>query len=401
VSRLLRAIVYNWPLKLAAIALATLLYAGLVVSQNAQSRDVGVQIQAVNQKPDTILIGGLGEIQQVQYFVTNNTDVTVNSASFTASVDLANVNPGPLTQSVRVNVTSPDPRIQVLSAVPAYIAVRLEDVASSDVPVVVVPGTLPPGLQVFPPVASIQRVTVRGAKSDVDRVTAARAAVPIDASGIDINREFVLSPVDSLGEVVRGVDVEPATVNVAMRVFKDRRTATVPVKANITGNPAGGFEVARVVVTPPVVTVEGDPADLANVATAATVPVSIEGRTSDLDVDVALALPNGVSSADASTVHIHVVIQVITESRNFTAGVTLVGARTDRAYVLPVDRVVVTITGTQTELDAISGTSILVSADVTSLDVGTHTVPLKVQLPTGLTAVATSPPNVAVVVTQP
>jgi YbbR domain-containing protein len=399
VSRVLRAIVYNWPLKLAAIALATLLYAGLVVSQNAQSRDVGVQIQAVNQKPNTILIGGLGDIQQVRYFVTNNTDVTVSSASFVASVDLSNVVPGPLTQSVRVNVESPDPRIQVLSAVPAYVAVRLENVASKDVPVVVVPGTLPPGLQVFPPVASIQRVTVRGAKSDVDRVTAARAAVPIDASGIDINREFVLTPVDNLGEIVRGVDVEPATVNVAMRVFKDRRTATVPVRPNIAGNPANGYEVARIVIIPPVITVQGDPADLANVATADTAPVTIEGRTTDLDVDVPLALPTGVSSTNATTVHIHVVIQAITESRNFTAGVTLVGARTDRAYVLPVDRVVVTISGTQNDLDSLSGTNIVVSADVTSLDVGTHTVPLKVQIPAGLTVVATSPPDIAVQIT--
>jgi YbbR domain-containing protein len=401
VSRLFRAIVYNWPLKLAAIALATLLYAGLVVSQNAQSREVGVQIQAVNQQPNTILIGGLGEIQEVRYFVTNNTEVTVTSASFTASVDLANVNPGPLTQSVRVNVDSADPRIQVLSAVPQFVAVRLETVATSDVPVVVIPGALPPGMQVRPPVTSIQRATVRGAQSDVDRVTAARAAVPIDASGIDIDREFVLQPVDSLGEVVRGVDVEPTTVNVAMRVFKDRRTATVPVRPDITGDPASGFEVVRVDVTPSVITVEGDPSDLANVATAATQPISIEGRNSDVDADVPFALPAGVSSAESTTVHVHIAIRAITQSRNFTAGVSLVGARADRAYALPVDRVVVTISGTQADLDALSGTSILVSADVTSLDVGTHTVPLKVQIPAGLTVVATSPPDVSIQVTQP
>src|SRR5439155_8869258 len=142
---------------------------------------------------------------------------------------------------------------------------RLETVATSDVPGAVSPGALPPASQVRPAVTSIQRATVRGAQSYVDRVTAARAAVSIDASGIDIDREFVLQPVDSLGEVVRGVDVEPATVNVAIRVFKDRRTATVPVRPDITGDPAGGFEVVRVDVTPSVITVEGDPSDLANV----------------------------------------------------------------------------------------------------------------------------------------
>jgi YbbR domain-containing protein len=300
-----------------------------------------------------------------------------------------------------VNVDSADPRIQVLSAVPQYVAVRLETVTPKEVPVVVVPGPLPSGIQVRPPVASIQKATVRGAKSDVDRVTSAQAVVPIDASGIDIDRAFVLTPVDSLGEVIRGVDVEPATVNVAMSVFKDLRTATVPVAPDITGDPASGFQVTAVVVTPTVLTIEGDPADLANVATAATQPISIEGRSSDVDVDVALAFPSGVSSASGSTVHVHVVIRAITQSRNFTAGVSLVGARSDRAYALPIDRVVVTISGTQADLDALSGTSILVSADVTSFDVGTHTVPLKVQIPAGLTVVATSPPNVTVQVTLP
>ena len=35
VTRLLRLLVHNWPLKLAAVGLATLLYGGLVLSQNA------------------------------------------------------------------------------------------------------------------------------------------------------------------------------------------------------------------------------------------------------------------------------------------------------------------------------------------------------------------------------
>ena len=34
--RFLRFLVHNWPLKLAAVALATLLYGGLVLSQSSQ-----------------------------------------------------------------------------------------------------------------------------------------------------------------------------------------------------------------------------------------------------------------------------------------------------------------------------------------------------------------------------
>ncbi|HEV7810678.1 MAG TPA: CdaR family protein, partial [Candidatus Limnocylindrales bacterium] len=218
-SRLLGLVVYNWPLKLAALALATLLYAGLIVSQNAQTRAVGVPIQAVNQPPLTITIGALGEVTEIRYFVGDATNVPVTQANFTATVDLSNVQPGPQAQSVRVKVESADPRIQVISATPAFVSVRLEKVEPKTVPVLVVPGTVPAGLTIRPPQPSIQTAVVRGALSDIARVAAVRASIAIDTSGIDIDAEFPLTPVDELGEPVRGVEVDPATVHITMAVF--------------------------------------------------------------------------------------------------------------------------------------------------------------------------------------
>ena len=164
-TRLLGAIVYNWPLKLMAIALASLLYAGLVISQNAQSRDVSVTIQGTGQPAKTILIGSLGEVSEIRYFVTDQSNVTITSANFTATVDLLRIQPGPEAQSVKVVVESADPRIQVLSATPEFVSVRLENVVSSDVPVVVLPGTVPAGLDVKPPVPSLSTATVLGSRS--------------------------------------------------------------------------------------------------------------------------------------------------------------------------------------------------------------------------------------------
>ncbi len=51
-KRLVAIVVHNWPLKLAAIALATLLYAGLVLSQSAQQTDARVPIVPRNQPVD-------------------------------------------------------------------------------------------------------------------------------------------------------------------------------------------------------------------------------------------------------------------------------------------------------------------------------------------------------------
>ena len=397
-SRLLGAIVYNWPLKVMAIALAVLLYAGLVVSQNAQARDVSVPIQASNQPADTILIGSLGEVSEIRYFVTDQSNVTITSANFSAHVDLSNVQAGPQSQSIRVVVESADPRIQVLSATPAFVSVKLEQVEPKTVPVVVIPGPVPSGLDIRPPTQSIQTATVRGAESDIARVAQVRAVIPIDASGLGVDRDFPLAPVDALGDPVRGVDVEPSSVRVTMVVFKDRTTATVPIAPVVVGNLGAGFEVIRVSLSAPVVSLEGNAANLADIATARTLPVSIEGRTSDLDTTVSFDLPAGVSAVSPAQVGIHVFVRAITESRTFNAGIVITGTRPDRTYDLSLDQALVTIGGSPADLDRLSGATLTVSANVADLDTGVHSVTLALSVQAGLTVLAISPATVSVTV---
>jgi YbbR domain-containing protein len=397
-SRLVGALVYNWPLKLMALTLATLLYAGLVVSQNAQSRPVSVQIQGLNQPAGTILIGTLPEVSEVRYFVTDQSNVTISSANFSAHVDLAQVQPGPQSQSVRVAVESADPRIQVLSATPAFVSVRLEKVESKDVQVVIVPGPVPNGLDIKPPQQSIRTATVRGAQSDIARVTQVRAIVPVDTSGIDIDRDFPLSPVDELGEPVRGVDVEPSTVRVTMVVFKNRTTATVPIVPAIVGNLGEGFEVARVSVSVPVVSLEGDAADLADIATVSTAAISIEGRTADLDTTVSFDLPQGVTAVAPQQVRVHVFVRAVTASRTFNAGIVINGRRADRSYALSLQQALLTIGGSPADLDRLSGATLVVSAEVADLDIGSHQVTLTISVQAGLTVVSISPAVVTVTV---
>jgi YbbR domain-containing protein len=401
VTRLLGAIVYNWPLKLAAIALATLLYGGLILSENEQSRDITIQIEPKpGSKPqDTIVVGQLGEVNQIRYFIADAANVTFNPSNFSATVDLSGITPGPQPQSVRVEVESADPRIQVISSVPAFVSVRLEKLETRTVPVVVTPAAIPDGISIRPPVPAFTTAEVRGAQSDIARVTAVRATVPVDPTGFDVDQDLPLRPVDQVGEQVRGVEVDPATVRVTMKVFKNRQTASLPIVANIVGSLAPGFEVAGVNVSDPVVGVEGDAADLADVATALTEPISLDGRSADFDVDVGFALPTGVSPVTPTSVTVHVTVRAVTQSRNFSAGIVVNGGRSDRLYALSVLSATVTIGGTPIDLDRLSGATLSVSADVTGLEVGTHEVTLTMSLQSGLTVIAIRPATVTVTVT--
>jgi YbbR domain-containing protein len=302
---------------------------------------------------------------------------------------------------VPVHVEPIDDRVQILEVIPGRINIEVDQIASRSVPVVVDKGPVPSGLDVRPAVLSSDSVTVRGPASAVRRVDHAEARIQIDPSGIDFDRDVELIPVDALGNELTPVDVEPTTIHVLVAVFTDRRTRSLPVKPNVTGTPAAGFEVASVAVQPLVLTVEGDADQLAGLSSVDTAPVSVSGATGNVSTSVGLSLPAGVLPIGGETVRVTVGIRQVTATRTFSAGVVLTGTRSDRVYSLSTDQVLVTLGGPAVDLDGLEARSFTVQAAVAGLEPGRHEVGVVANLPAGLTLVSASPPSVVVTVALP
>jgi YbbR domain-containing protein len=399
--RFLRFVTRNWPLKVGAIALSTLLYGGLVLSQTTKEFNGSVPIETVNQASDVIVLSDLGTASQIRYVAPADLGLRVDSASFRATVDLSGVDPkgGPLSLTVRV--TAVDPRVQVLDYQPRRIVVTLDRVSHKTVPIRAVLGTLPAGLTVGDPILDQTQAVVTGPESLLGKVTEAQARVTIDPSGIDINRMIDLVAVDAAGNPVIPIDLAPASVTVRVPVFTDRRTRTVPVSPVIIGTPAAGFEVASVTVDPVVVQVEGDANDLASLDRADTVAVSVTGLSADLTTTVSLQLPSGVQALGPSTVSVTVRLRALTGTRTFDAGLILVGARADLVYKLSTDHVLVTIGGSEADLDRLSGAALALTVNVSGLAVGSHQVTPTANLTTGLSLLGVSPSPITVTISTP
>ena len=398
--RVLGRLVHNWPLKLAAVGLATLMYAGLAVSQNTSTYPGAIPITFVNEPKDTVVLSSTPTaVNEVRYFAPNG--VLVGASSFLATIDLSGlVKPG--TYSVRIDVTTPDSRIRVLGSVPAFATVVIDDVVSrNDIPVRVVHGTVPDGLKLGPTTFEPATVTVSGARSIVSKVDAARANVVIQSAGIDIDNDVQLIPVDKIGNALSPLDVTPSSARVAIPVFSDQQTRTLPVFPIIAGTPAPGFEIESVTVTPQVALVGGDAAELAKLTQLDTDPIRMTGVSSSETVDVKLDLPPGVVAAGNDTISVAIGIRPVTGTRTFSAGLQLAGASSDLTYALSTDRVLVTIGGSTADLDRLSGSTIVVDLEVAGLAPGVHVVPVTANLPTGLTLVAASPPTVTVTIGLP
>lgn len=396
-TRVLGVLVDNWPLKLAAIGLATLLYGGLVLSESTAELTGVVPVEVRNQPDGSFLLTTIRPVTAVRY--VSPAGVRPISADFEAWVDLGDIEPGSGPQSVNVQIRSVDPRITVVGIDPEIVTIDLDRLASKVVPVEVDRGNAPAGLEVGTVTVDPTQVTVRGPASVITRVVAARADVLIQTSGIDVDQDVDLVPVDALGDAVAQVQLEPTTARVTIAVFSDRQTRTLPVSPLITGAPAAGFELASATVEPRFVTVEGDIDQLEALVSVPTVPIDVGGLAEDRASEVELQLPDGVVGLDATAVSVTLDVRPVTATRTFEVGLRLRGASPDRTYTLSVDRILLTVGGSVAVLDRLSGSALVADLQVAGLGVGDTAVTVDADLPAGAALVAASPGQVIVTVT--
>ena len=396
-TRVLEVLIHNWPLKLAAVGLATLLYGGLVLSQSSATLTGVVPVEVVGQPADGFMLTTIRPVTEIRYFTPSN--VRPISSDFEAWVDVTNIAPGSGPRSVPIQLRSVDPRVRVLGFEPQAVTIDLDVVASKTVPVQVERGDVPTNMTVGAVSVEPTEVQVIGPRSVLDRVVAARADVIVQPSGIDVDQDVELVAIDSVGDAVAQVRLEPATARVTIPIFSDRQTRTLPVSPQITGSPAAGFELSAASASPLFVTVLGDIDDLEAMTTVDTQPIPVTGFSTSRTLQVGLALPTGVIATGAQEVTVTIGVRAVTGTRSFEVGVRTIGVRSDLSYKVAVDRVLITVGGSTAELDRLIGATLAVDLDVSTLGPGTSDVTVTAALPAGVTLVAASPPRVQVTVT--
>lgn len=401
--RALGLVVDNWPLKLAAIVLATLLYAGLVLSGNAQVWRGRIPVVPLRQPATAVLLGSIPDVTSVRFLAPVDVAARLSTASFTASIDLADATVSATAPwvSIPVEVTASDPRVQVIDFEPRVVRIQLDPLVTRDVPVQVERGTVPVGLVVEETSVSPSSVAISGPESVVRFVSAAEARVLIQPSGIDVDQTVELRAVDVSGNVLTPVDVEPSSARVRIRVGSQLQTKTLPIRPVVAGSPAAGFEVGSVATTPAVVLVEGEADALAGLVRIDTEAVSVAGARSDLEASVELVLPGGVTAVGGSGARVTVGIRPSSGTRTLRIGIVISGARSDRTYLLSTGDASVTLGGPVELLDALDPSTFVATVDVARLADGSATLPLRVAAPEGLTLLSVLPASVGVTVARP
>lgn len=407
---MLRLLTRNWHLKLGAVALATILYTGFVFSGSFDERTIEVQLDRANQPECCFLLTDANELGTVAVRHRVAIEVgDVTADAFAATVDLSQYDLDAIgePQTVPVEVRSVAEDVTVLGWSPLEVTVVLDRLTENEVPIEVDRGTLPDGLTHEEPSMTVEgdaigSVTAVGPSSAVNEVVAALARVSIDPSGIDINDPVDLVAVNRDGEEVTSVDLEPATVTVAIEVNPVETTRSIPVRPELTGTPAAGYALETVSVSPPTVRLRGTGEALAEIGEVATEAIDLAGATATQEVEIALVVPEEVRLAvnQEADVTVTATIVATTATRTLSLGVVCDGAG-DNACLPSLQQVGVTVSGATGDVAALEAADLTPVLAVAGLAPGTHTIPVEVALPDGITLVAIAPGSVQVVLVAP
>ena len=322
------------------------------------------------------------EVRQSDYASTNIQNINVVA-------DLANITKAGSKVRVRLDVTT---RVgSVRSVTPQYIDLDIDTWEQMDIPVMVnVTGTLPQGYWKGKPEVDPTIIKVEGPRSQIESLKQAVVNVSVDNVTDVIHDMSSVILIGQDGDEIIDSQLRTAQslVQVRLPIYPTARVAIRdidnpgnPYPVRVLGQPAEGYEVKSVEVTPEAILIAGPGDILEQIQGLYVEPVFLDGEQNNLQFILKPLLPEGVQCVDEQDIMANVTLgEIITEKEYDLIGVIMQGRSSMYDYVIDTDTVNVVLANTYLTLNALNlGSELFAYVDVANLQPGTYTLPIQLQ----------------------
>lgn len=355
-----------------------------------------IEVEAVNVGPGLAVANQLDTVI-VRISAPEDRWDDLTAANFRAFVDLNELGAREQEVRVKVDVIDAGGGVRVVGTVPDAVVVNLEDLLAKEVPVSInVLGALRTGYELQETSAEVMTAIVTGPSTLVDRVTEAVANVNVTGLNAGVEQTVQLVPNSSAGEI-RGVELEPSIVRVNLEIAQRTFYRQVPLSAEVTGEPAPGYRVTSVSVSPSTIEVQGIIQAVQSLDSLALPPVNISGEQSDVIRVVNANLPGGLATDDSREVTIAVTIEPIESTTRISIAPIVEGLGTNLEASFQGD-VELTLSGLLPVLNSLEDGDVRAVLDVDGLGAGTFDIAVRIETPEGVTVDASTPETVRVVI---
>ncbi len=399
----LRALYRNWPWKLLALLLALGLWAVLISQDPTLTRervftDVSISVtgaDSLRRNSQLIVVSGLEEealTARMSVDVPQREYNSVYASYYNPRVDLTRVT-SPGEQELRVLTTSTTTYGTVTGISPESVTVVVDEyVVNYRVPVSInISGEYPEGFYGPAPSQDPSVVAVSGPKSVVDSV--ARIYVDFDLSSLpaqagEVRTALPMRFVDSDGNELDGSLLEVSSADVVLRTITVEQslypTRQIPLSDLVLteGEPATGYSVTNISVSPASVLAAGEQTELDAVDSLFVVdPVDISGLSESTTVEVRIQKPTELVYVSPDRVTITVEIEPTMISRTFSSmRLSVRGSQSGQSVGLSASSVSAVLTGPENLISSLYESGVAAYVNVSGLEPGTYELPVLIYL---------------------
>ncbi|MEO6197067.1 MAG: CdaR family protein [Dehalococcoidia bacterium] len=356
-----------------------------------------IAVQAVNVPPDVALAEQLQPVR-VRVKVAEDVFDSLTDADFEATVDLEGLTVGQYELPVTVRPLTSRGGLRIENVLPERIEVRLAQLTGKLVPAVInVEGEPPNGYSLGVPEVADEEVFITGPQEKVDEVTQVVGTIEIAGRTDTIEQAVRLTPRDSRGNLVQGVNLEPAITEVKIEIDEQKFSRSVVVSPELSGIPAEGYNVTGVSVSPQTVTIRGDEAFIQGTISIPTQPVKVDGEIEDVVRTISLDLPSGVEVAGGVSV-VTVTVKISPAQGTLELGTTIsVAGLADGISIRGVlPSATITLSGELPTLRGLTPSDVTAFVDLAGKGGGVYRVPVQVRGPAGVVAQLVVPAEIEV-----
>jgi len=337
-------------------------------------------------RPIQMEIIGLGQNLMITNDITQQVNLAIRAPSsihnqlvndinlIDVTLDLTGLEPGVHTLTPQVSLGINPAEIVRIS--PTTVFVRLDAIVTEVFPVKLrVIGNPAIGYEVQPPELSNENVLISGPQELIDTIEQVVAEINIADVSEDVQRMIELVPYDAEDLPVTGISLNPSAIQVSIPITQRGGFRSVVVKIITSGQIAPGYRLTNIFAMPPTVTIfSADPNLVETIpGFVETTPINLNMASEDIDIRVALNLPEGINVVGSQNVTVQIGIEPIQSSLSFNnIPIQIEGLGEDLEVEISPENVDIFLSGPLPLLDQLDQANILVLIDLTDRGPGTY-----------------------------
>jgi len=402
-----RWLISNLRTFLLAFTLALAVWVTAVTAANPDETQVlpnPIPIEYIGQDPGLILTSGNSPIQvEIALRAPHSVwqSLLNGETSIRAIVDLTGLGSG--THAVLVQVQIDARPIRIISVTPQTYNLSLETQITRTVQIrLVLTGSPAIGYQIGDAIITPANVIITGAESLVSRIDHIQATIDLTDARQNFNANVPIQVMDSSSAVIESVTVIPETVQVNLPIIQQGGYRDMAVKVMTVGNPASGYSLTSVAAYPPIITVYSANSELIDSMPGyvETSSLDLNGADKDIEKQLGIILPPGVTLIGEQSVLVKVGIAPIESSRTISyRPVEMIGLSSGLLAHLSPQTVDIILSGPLPVLESMAISDVNVQVDLTGLSGGTYRLTPRVSIvQEGVTVESILPGTVEVVI---